>query len=188
MTRHVLPYALFLCGLVYSTSAVSVHEPAEQCVTCHGKDGVSVIPTMPVIAGYSKAYMISALTAYKLDERSAPSMGVFAKNMKDHEIATDAEFFATKTFVPRKQEFDAEKAKAGEKIHASHCNKCHQDGGRVADDDAGILGGQWMPYLRHVFEEYQSGKRPMPENMKAKIEKLSQADIEALIHYYGSLQ
>ncbi len=188
MTRHVLPYALLLCGLVYSTSAVSVHEPAEQCVTCHGKDGVSVIPTMPAIAGFSKQYIISAMTAFKLGERPSPVMAPFAQKMTDHEIETDAEFFANKAFVPRKQEFDTEKAKAGEKIHASQCNKCHQNSGRVPEDDAGILGGQWMPYLRHALGQYHAGKWPMPENMKAKIEKLDETGIEALVHYYGSLQ
>ncbi|MDX1487143.1 MAG: c-type cytochrome [Acidiferrobacterales bacterium] len=187
MTRNPMFYVLLLCALLYSTSAVSTHKPAEQCVTCHGKDGVSVIPTMPAIAGFSKTYLISALTAYKLGERASPMMSL-VKNFKDHEIVTDAEFFANKTFVPRKQEFDAEKAKTGEKIHASECNKCHQDGGRVPEDDAGILGGQWMSYLRTVLKEYHAGKRPMPENMKAKIEKLDETDIEALVNYYGSLQ
>ena len=188
MTKRVFPYVLLLCALVYSASALSVHEPAEQCVTCHGKDGVSVIPTMPAIAGFSKQYIISALTGYKLGERASPIMAPFAQKMSDHEIETDAGFFANKTFVPRKQEFDAEKAKAGEKIHASQCNKCHQDGGRVPDDDASILGGQWMPYLRHALQEYHAGKRAMPENMKAKIKKLDETDLEALVHYYGSLQ
>jgi sulfide dehydrogenase cytochrome subunit len=187
MTRKPIIYLLLLSGLVYSTAAVSTHEPAEQCVTCHGKDGVSVIPTMPAIAGFSKEYLISALTAYQLGERASPMMAL-VKNLKDHEVATDAEFFASKTFVPRKQEFDAEKAKAGEKIHASQCNKCHQNGGRVPDDDAGILGGQWISYLRHVLEEYHAGKRPMPANMKAKIDKLDNTDIEALVNYYASLQ
>jgi sulfide dehydrogenase cytochrome subunit len=65
---------------------------------------------------------------------------------------------------------------------------------RVPEDNAGILGGQWMPYLHHALEQYHSGKWPMPENMKAKLEKLTQKDpwgfshIDALIHYYGSLQ
>ena len=188
MMRHVLPYALLLSALAYNAAVLSAQGPAEQCVPCHGKDGVSVIPTMPEIAGYSKNYIVSAMTQYKLDERAAPSMAPFAKNLKDDQLAAIAEFFASKTFVPRKQEFDAEKAKAGEKVHDSHCNKCHQDGGRVADDDAGILGGQWMPYLRHVLEEYRSGKRLVPEIMKAKLDKLTEADIEALINYYGSLQ
>jgi sulfide dehydrogenase cytochrome subunit len=188
MTKHVLPYALLLCGLIYSTSALSTHEPAEQCVTCHGKDGVSVIPTMPVIAGLSKQYIINAMNEYKRGERVAAMMAPFTSKATDQDFATDAEFFASKTFVPRKQEFNAEKAKAGEKIHADHCNKCHQNGGRVAADDAGILGGQWMPYLRHVLGEYRAGKRIVPEIMKAKLDKLNDEDIEALVNYYGSLQ
>lgn len=188
MTRNSMCYVLVLCGLVYSTSALSTHEPAEQCVTCHGKDGVSVIPTMPVIAGLSKQYIISAMNAYKLGDRVAPMMAPFTSKATDQDFGTDAAFFASKTFVPRKQEFDADKAKAGEKIHADHCNKCHQNGGRVAADDAGILGGQWMPYLRHVLGEYRAGKRIVPEIMKAKLDKLNDADIEALVNYYGSLQ
>ncbi len=188
MTRNPMPYVLLLCALVYSTSAISAEQLVAQCATCHGKDGVSVIPTMPVIAGYSKAYTISAMTGYKLGERPSPMMGPLAKNLKDDEIATIAEFFAKQTFVPRKQEFDAEKAQLGEKIHSSRCYKCHQNGGRVPEDDAGILGGQWMPYLRNALEQYHTGKWPVPETMKAKIEKLDETDIEALVHYYGSLQ
>ena len=45
-----------------------------------------------------------------------------------------------------------------------------------------------MPYLRQSFAEYASGERGMPKKMIPKMEKLSEADIEALIHYYGSLQ
>ncbi len=188
MKRSAITHTLLLCTLVYSTSTICASELVQQCAACHGKDGMSIIPNMPVIAGYSKQYTINTMTDYKLGERPSASMGLFAKNLKDDEIAMIAEFFAEKTFVPRKQEFDAEKAKLGEKIHARHCYKCHEDGGSSPDDDAGILAGQWMPYLRQTFEEYRSGKRPQPENMKPKIEKLGPADIDALIHYYASLQ
>ena len=73
------------------------------------------------------------------------------------------------------------------------CEDCHgkkgnEDGGSSADDDAGILAGQWMPYLEDQFKEYASDKRPMPKKMKPKMEKLTDDDIKALIHYYGSLQ
>ena len=33
-----------------------------------------------------------------------------------------------------------------------------------------------------------SGKRPMVKKMKPKMEKLDQADIDALINYYGSFK
>jgi len=45
-----------------------------------------------------------------------------------------------------------------------------------------------MPYMRHAFKGYSSGDRPMTKKMKKKYEKLSDEDIEALIHYYASLQ
>ena len=45
-----------------------------------------------------------------------------------------------------------------------------------------------MKYLREQFEDYLSGKRPMPEKMKPKIEKLDKDDVENLINFYGSEQ
>ena len=58
----------------------------------------------------------------------------------------------------------------------------------VAEDDAGILAGQWMPYLRHSFEEYSSGQRPMPKKMKPKFDELTKDDVDALVNYYGSFK
>jgi sulfide dehydrogenase cytochrome subunit len=45
-----------------------------------------------------------------------------------------------------------------------------------------------MPYLKEQFKDYQAGKRPMVKKMKPKMKKLDQADIDALIHYYGSFK
>jgi sulfide dehydrogenase cytochrome subunit len=74
------------------------------------------------------------------------------------------------------------------KIHDRQCEKCHEDGGASAADDAGILAGQWTPYLRQVFEHYSAGERDMPKKMEPKYEKLDAAELEALLHYYASLQ
>ena len=87
-----------------------------------------------------------------------------------------------------KQEFNAQQAEMGQKIHDRHCEKCHAEGGSSAEDDAGILAGQWRPYLEQAFEAYSSGDREMPKKMKPKYEKLDAAEIEALIHYYASQQ
>ena len=54
------------------------------------------------------------------------------------------------------------------------CAKCHEKGGSSADDDAGILAGQWTHYLKEQFAAFRSGKRQMDEKMKPKIEKLSE--------------
>ena len=78
--------------------------------------------------------------------------------------------------------------KKGEKIYDKACAKCHDEGGSLPDDDAGILAGQWMPYLEQAFKEFASGERPMVKKMKPKVEKLEPADIEALVNYYGSFK
>ncbi|MDE2461976.1 MAG: cytochrome c4, partial [Gammaproteobacteria bacterium] len=62
----------------------------------------------------------------------------------------------------------------------------HTNGGSVADDDAGILAGQWSPYLQQAFQEYQSGNRVMPDQMKPKIDALRTDQVNALIQYYAS--
>jgi sulfide dehydrogenase cytochrome subunit len=45
-----------------------------------------------------------------------------------------------------------------------------------------------MPYLEEQFEEYSTGKRPVPKKMKPKMDKLTEDDIKALVQYYGSFQ
>jgi len=183
-------------------SAADVTKLVEECVECHGKDGASTESEVPIIGGYSAQYIIDSMTAYQGKERPCPEakyrsgkkkgqktdMCKEAKELSAEDVKAVAKYFAGKKFVRAKQKFDPAKAKQGEKIHDANCKKCHEDGGSSPGDDAGILAGQWMPYLEHSFKEYSSGKRPQPKKMKPKMDKLNSADTEALIHYYGSFQ
>ena len=172
------------------------------CEDCHGKDGASQEPKIPTIAGASSTYIVYAMEAYRdktwpcedikypagAHKGETTSMCKSVENLSDDDIESIANHYADKPFVRAKQSFDAELAKTGKGIHELHCKKCHEDGGSSPDDDAGILAGQWMPYLEEQFKEFSSGKRPMPEKMKPKYEELSGDDIKALVQYYGSFQ
>ena len=193
--RLSLLYSLLLSGilLTISTYITAADTPtasmlANTCAGCHGTNGSSVGPASPTIAGISKTYFIDTMVAYKKGERPATIMTRIAKGYSDEEIKLMADFFSKQTFVRYDQQFDAAKAKTGKDLHTKYCDKCHENAGRSAEDDAGILAGQWMPYLEEQFEEYKSGKRPMPKKMEPKIDKLSADDIKALINYYGSFQ
>ena len=74
------------------------------------------------------------------------------------------------------------------KLHENRCVKCHEDGGASADDDAGILAGQWSEYLATTFEHFRKDRREGEEEMVKKVKKLSPEQITSLIHYYASLQ
>src|SRR3990172_8076628 len=206
MTRQTTRIALLAGAGLFSLSLASgawgadVNKLVEGCANCHGKDGASTESDVPIIGGYSAVVLSDNLTAYKKKQRPCPEtkyrsgdkkgqktdMCQVAKDLSEADIKQVAQHFAGKKFVRAQQKFDPALAKKGKEIHERSCEKCHSEGGSLADDDAGITAGQWMPYLREQFKEFKTGKRPMAKKMKPKMDKLGPADIDALINYYGS--
>ncbi|MCG6937502.1 MAG: c-type cytochrome [Gammaproteobacteria bacterium] len=190
-----------LMGFAYPAIA-GMQENLDTCYSCHGKDGASTDKDIPIIGGYSAIYITDSMKAYsnkerpceKVEIRSGPHKGdkkdmcEIAKNLSEADTKEIADHLASEPFVRAKQSFDPDKAAAGKKIHNRQCKKCHEDGGSSPDDDAGILAGQHMEYIQEQMEDYVAGKRPMPEKMQPKIEKLDKTDLENLTHYYGSFQ
>jgi sulfide dehydrogenase cytochrome subunit len=184
-------------------ASADVLEIAGQCDSCHGEDGVSAESDIPSIAGASAFVIEEYMFQYVDDarhcreskyrsgdtERPATDMCAIAKELSEDELTEIADYYSSKPWIAAAQEFDAAKAEVGRKVHRKECEKCHSDGGSYADDDAGMLAGQWMPYLEQVFEEYVAGEREMMEDkMKEKIDALDAESIDALVHYYASLQ
>jgi sulfide dehydrogenase cytochrome subunit len=174
----------------------------DDCNGCHGPDGVSQHTDIPTIAGMPEFTHADALYFFREEERPcsesqyqygdtsrpATTMCAVAADLSDDQIDEIAAHYFELPFVPAKQDFDAALAAQGKAIHAASCEKCHSDGGSNADDEAGILAGQWMGYLEATFAEYASGAREQEKSMKEKMDALSAEDTKALIHYYASQQ
>lgn len=203
-TRLALMAGTALLSLILTTnlSAAEVAKLVEDCDQCHGKDGASTEPEVPIIGGISALVLNDTMIAYKGEERPCPeteypagakkgqktTMCKLSADLSEDEIKQLGDHYAGKPFVRAKQKFDPALAAKGKPVHDDLCEKCHEEGGSLASNDAGILAGQWMPYMRHAFKGYSSGDRPMTKKMKKKYKKLSDEDIEALIHYYASIQ
>lgn len=172
------------------------------CNGCHGDNGVSQWSDVPTIAGIPEFVHSDALYVYRDEERpcseseyrqgdtgkAATSMCAVAAELDDDAIDAIAAHYAELPFVAAKQDFDADKAAAGKALHDEKCDKCHSDGGGNPDDEASILAGQWMGYLETTFAQYAADERDQPSKMRDKMQELSDADAEALIHYYASQQ
>ena len=189
--KTIVQSLLVAGGLALGGAAMAATPSASMlgntCFGCHGPDGNSTGPATPSIAGISKDYMIEAMEEYRKGERPSTIMQRIAKGYTEEEVKLMADFFAgKKAMVVANQKADAKLAKKGAKVHKKLCEKCHEDGGRSAEDDAGILAGQMMPYLTYTFEDFHSGARHMPKKMKKKMKKLKKGDAEALVNYYGS--
>jgi sulfide dehydrogenase cytochrome subunit len=203
--RYSIMGGLTLVGLLLlvPSARADVSSVARECDQCHGTDGVSSESDVPTIAGMSAFVLEDYLLTYRDEARPCPetkyrdgdtdrpatSMCEIADQLAKDEVTAISEFYAAKPFVAATQEFDAGKASAGASIHRRDCEKCHTDNASNPEDDAGIMAGQWMPYLQQVFEDYSSGEREMVEDkMREKFDKLSAEQIDELIHFYGSLQ
>ena len=180
--------------------AASLENHMKTCSYCHGKDGASTDSDIPIIGGYSVEFLVNNLKAYRSKDRDCPetkyrsgpdkgkksSMCEIVKDLKDADIEQIAKYLSKKKFVRAKQKFDPALAAKGKDIHDMYCEKCHSDGATQAKDDAGMMAGQWIPYLTQAISEFQDGKRPIPKKMKAKLEEVTADDIKALIQFYGS--
>jgi len=171
------------------------------CEDCHGANGISTAQDVPTIAHTSASVQSDALKAYKGKTRPCPKVNYkrgdtkregdmcsVAKDLSDAQIADLAAYYAAKPYGALKQPFDAAKAAAGKAIHARDCKECHSAGGTDPADDAGILAGQPLTWLKSVLEAFRKGDIEQPKKMKAVVSKLSDADIESLAHFYASEQ
>ena len=187
--------SICMAGATNALAGPSAKAMADTCAGCHGTNGQSVGPASPNLAGMSAAYFTESMIGFKAlpkdaghaeDARPATIMNRIAKGYTDEQIEAMGEYFAAMPVYKAAVPHDAAKAKMGAEIYDSGCAKCHDEGGALPDDDAGILAGQWLPWMQYSMEDFQSGHREMPKKMKKQVEKLSDAEIDAVLHYFAS--
>jgi sulfide dehydrogenase cytochrome subunit len=187
--------SVFMAGATQALAGPSAKAMADTCAGCHGTNGQSVGPASPNLAGISEGYFIDSMLAFKNlpkgathaeDARPATIMNRIAKGYTDEQIEAMAVYFAEMPVYKADVPHDASKAKAGFAIYDKGCAKCHDEGGALPDDDAGILAGQWLPWLQYSMDDFKAGHREMPKKMKKQVDKLSDAELESVLHYFAS--
>jgi len=205
MAYKTITQALLIAGLAIgaSAAATAAEKPklmmgadakmlANTCAGCHGGNGASRGPATPTIAGLSPDYFAETMEDFADGEIPSTIMGRIAKGYTKDEFKTLAKYFEKQTFVPANQSFNTKMVKKGRKLHDKYCEKCHGDGGTSAEDDAGVLAGQWTPYLSWQLANFKAGDREAPKKMKKKMKKMLSKEgskgLQALISYYASQQ
>ncbi len=180
--------------------AMDVNDIVKGCADCHGKNGVSSESDIPTLAGQSAVLIEDALLAFAEKQRPCANskfrygdttraetdMCKIAARLSDDQKYQLGEHYSALPFVAAEQIFDETLVDRGAVVHERNCEKCHSEGGSYADDDAGILAGQWTPYLSSSIQLFLSKKRPMAKKMAEKINRLKPEDIEALLNFYAS--
>lgn len=197
-----LPVLTLLALVSFNLAAETAVPPeANSCAGCHGKDGVSVNPMVPTLAGQPYSLIEDNVLAFRAGGRAcAPesndgspeamltqTMCAMVVSLTDQQIAALSEYFEGQAFVPARQNHDQEMAASGAEIHKkNNCELCHSDGGRTTQAMAPVLAGQWTPYLRRTLKALRDGSRQGPREMSAAIDTLSDDDVDALLNFYAS--
>ena len=160
------------------------------CAACHGAEGRSDQPGVPVLAGQHSFYAITQLFLFREGRRHNEGMIVLAKQMKDADLRGYADYIGTLPPIPAPppaEPPDAVRMSKGQALAREHkCTFCHGpalDGGQQVPR----IGGQKEEYVLQTLRDLKSGARP--GYTRAMTEALSQVpveDFEVLAYYVAN--
>jgi cytochrome c553 len=161
---------------------------ADTCAACHGPDGNSMIPGTPSIAGQPAMYTHWQLIKFRDGRRNDPQMSPFAVNLTDSDMADLAAYYGAQRPRPRPAAIDPAKASLGRELaERHHCNSCHRPG-LVGHQQVPRLAGQDLAYLGKMLRGFKAQTASdLDGTMTTAAQPLTEADIEHLVHYMGSL-
>lgn len=153
---------------------------SENCVSCHGENGVSTEPKTPSLAGQDAAYLASATREYASGKRQNDAMTSPAQALKPQDILNVTGYFAAQTgakpdtSLPQQPRFSI----------VEKCDRCHGKNGVSTEPGIPTLAGQSEAYLALALKEYQDGTRKN-NYMNAMSDVLSLVEIKAIAAYYA---
>jgi len=163
-------------------------QKAESCFACHGPNGNSTNPEVPILAGQTWRYIYIELKDFKEGRRKDPLMSPLAADLSRDDMIALGNFFAAQKPAPIAFKADGARVEAGRKISdAVLCPMCHL-GGFVGQNEIPRVAGQYPEYIRKQLHDFKARRRTNDAgNMTSVAGTLSDDDIENLSHYIANL-
>jgi len=188
-------------GLSLDASAQSAQageKKAAMCIGCHGipdyKASFPEIYRVPMIAGQSAKYIVSALGQYKKGDRKHPTMRAIAASLTEQDMADLAAFYAAEAkSEPVPAALTATpSAEVAELLKKGNCASCHgANFSTPIDPTYPKLAGQHADYLYIALKEYQTDKNPQVGRnnaiMMGMARPFTHAEAKQLAAYFATL-
>jgi cytochrome c553 len=103
MIKKLLSFPLMLAFVMTPTlgrakgNISSGESKATNCISCHGGNGNSMIPTFPKLAGQHASYTVRQLKDFKDSERNSPMMAAIAINLDEQSMEDLGAYYASQT-------------------------------------------------------------------------------------------
>lgn len=186
---------LALASSMYAAAGdpVAGKAKAAVCMSCHGRDGNSVYPAYPKLAGQLHGYILAQTSDFRDGARTDLIMSKMINVIPNDEDLDDVAAYFSSQPVMKGVPGDPEKVARGRRLYESQrCNFCHSEGGRPVErieHPPPVIGGQHKEYLVKALKDIKRRERPadlyglMPQILAG----LSNDDIEAIADYLSSL-
>lgn len=173
------------------------------CASCHGHAGIAPSPNWPSTAGQRAEYTFKMLKDYKDGKRAGTAhnqlMQLAVMPLSDQDMADLAKYYASFPLptLPVGVTHDAAKAKEASKMivrgdgsrFIAPCQSCHGSKGEGSITDTPALAGMPPEYFIKTMQEYRDGtrKNDVYARMRLIAKDLTDAEIEAMAHYYAGM-
>jgi cytochrome c553 len=172
-----------LAVVAVSAVAQEIDTQVQVCASCHGQNGVTTGPTIPIIWGQQSSYLFKQLHDYRSGDRTNPIMAAMVKSIKQEDLRKVSAFFAAKTWPAKAAGAPAAPA---EPPTVAQCKPCHQpnfEGGPPAPRLAGLSYEYLVSAMKGFAEDERTNNLDMPGFMKA----LTAAERDTIARYLSAL-
>ena len=186
-----------LCALLLASvgpasayDAEAGRQLAEQgCAPCHGKGGISELPTVPSLAGQGNDYVVLALYQYRAKHRPSEIMEPLAGPLTDSDLGNLAAYFSSlKPWTPVRQSSAAALAAGPALALQKNCIQCHNGPGLQGQQSVPRIAGQQIEYLTAQLKLFRAGTRgDIDGNMTSAAHDLTDQDVDTLADYISGL-
>jgi cytochrome c553 len=188
---RVLLTAIIALIAVFSspmTMAQSIEEKAAVCSGCHGENGKSISPEIPVLWGQKEGYIYLQLRDLKRGDRKNEIMSGIAAGLEKTDMQELAKYFSEKpwTNLQQKSADAASTAQAQKVASSAQCEGCHLSG-YLGDSTIPRLAGQSEAYMLKTMTEFRSGERANNAWMVTLLKSYTESDIAALAKYLAGI-
>jgi cytochrome c553 len=153
------------------------------CVTCHGENGATLQPTIPILSGQHFYYLYVQLKDFKSGLRKNEIMGPISSQLEKSKMKLLAKYFSEQDWPNVGYRADSAAEIRGETATgAGQCVQCHL-GGYQGDSRIPRLAGQHPEYLLKTMTDFKYKKRLNSAAKSSLLVSYNEEDIKAMSEY-----
>ncbi|MFA9419074.1 MAG: cytochrome c [Gammaproteobacteria bacterium] len=155
----------------------------KQCAVCHGENGATLQPAIPILSGQHFYYLYVQLKDFKSGLRKNEIMGPIASQLEKPQMKSLAKYFSEQDWPNLGYRADSATEIRGETATgAGQCVQCHL-GGYEGDSRIPRLAGQHPEYLLSTMTDFKYKKRLNSAAKSSLLVSYDDEDIKAMSEY-----